>query len=138
MWRLRRLLEFKFFICHQRMHVPIQRALISVSNKLGLANFAQGLTAAGVKIYASGGTRRFLEEAGFSVVEVSSYTGFPEMMDGRLKTLHPKIHGGILCRHDNPADMQSAAEHGILTFELVVVNLYPFEATIGRPGVTPE
>jgi phosphoribosylaminoimidazolecarboxamide formyltransferase/IMP cyclohydrolase len=120
------------------MHVPIQRALISVSNKLGLANFAQGLTAAGVKIYASGGTRRFLEEAGFSVVEVSAYTGFPEIMDGRIKTLHPKIHGGILARHDRPEDRQAMSEHGIVTFELVVVNLYPFEDTVARPDVPDE
>jgi phosphoribosylaminoimidazolecarboxamide formyltransferase / IMP cyclohydrolase len=115
------------------MHVPIQRALISVSNKLGLANFAQGLAAAGVKIYGSGGTRRFLEEAGIAVEDVSAYTGFPEMMEGRIKTLHPKIHAGILARHDRAEDRQSLAEHGIVTFELVVVNLYPFEDTVARP-----
>ena len=117
------------------MHVPIQRALISVSNKLGSANFAQGLAAAGVKIYGSGGTRRFLEEAGIAVEDVSAYTGFPEMMDGRIKTLHPKIHAGILARHDRAEDRQSLAEHGIVTFELVVVNLYPFEDTVARPEV---
>jgi phosphoribosylaminoimidazolecarboxamide formyltransferase/IMP cyclohydrolase len=117
------------------MHVPIQRALISVSNKLGLANFAQGLAAAGVKIYGSGGTRRFLEEAGIAVEDVSAYTGFPEMMEGRIKTLHPKIHAGILARHDRAEDRQSLAEHGIITFELVVVNLYPFEDTVARPDV---
>ena len=115
------------------MYVPIQRALISVSNKLGLANFAQGLAAAGVKIYGSGGTRRFLEEAGVAVEDVSAYTGFPEMMEGRIKTLHPKIHAGILARHDRAEDRQSLAEHGIVTFELVVVNLYPFEDTVARP-----
>ena len=114
----------------------IQRALISVSDKLGLADFARGLVAAGVDIYSTGGTRKHLQSEGIAVCDVADYTGWPEMMDGRLKTLHPKVHGGILCRHDNPQDMKSAAEHGILTFELVVVNLYPFEATIARPGVT--
>jgi phosphoribosylaminoimidazolecarboxamide formyltransferase/IMP cyclohydrolase len=116
----------------------IQRALISVSDKLGLADFARGLVAAGVQIFSTGGTRKHLESEGIAVRDVSEYTGFPEMMDGRLKTLHPKVHGGILCRHDNPEDMKSLAEHGILTFELVVVNLYPFEATVARKGVTRE
>ncbi len=114
----------------------IQRALVSVSEKEGLADFARGLVAAGVEILSTGGTRRHLESAGIPVRDVSDYTGFPEMMHGRLKTLHPKVHGGILCRHDNPEDMQALAEHGILTLELVVVNLYPFEATIRKPGVT--
>ena len=114
----------------------IQRALISVSDKLGLAGFARGLVAAGVEIYSTGGTRKHLQNEGIAVRDVAEYTGFPEMMGGRLKTLHPKVHGGILCRHDNPADMQALAEHGILTFELVVVNLYPFETTVARPGVT--
>ena len=121
------------------MYLPrIQRALLSVSDKLGLADFARGLTAAGVEIFSTGGTRKHLESEGIPVRDVSEYTGFPEMMDGRLKTLHPKVHGGILCRHDNPEDMQSLAEHGILTFELVVVNLYPFEATVARKDVTLE
>jgi phosphoribosylaminoimidazolecarboxamide formyltransferase / IMP cyclohydrolase len=119
-------------------HVPIQRALISVSNKLGLADFAQGLATAGVKIYSTGGTRRFLEQTGIAVEDVSAYTGFPEMMEGRIKTLHPKIHGGILARPDQADDRKSLAEHGIVTFELVVVNLYPFEATVARPGVADE
>jgi phosphoribosylaminoimidazolecarboxamide formyltransferase/IMP cyclohydrolase len=116
----------------------IERALISVSDKCQLTEFAQGLVAAGVEIYASGGTRRHLEEAGIPVREVAAYTGFPEMMEGRLKTLHPKIHGGILCRRDREDDMAAAAEHGILPFELVVVNLYPFEQTVAREGVTVE
>jgi phosphoribosylaminoimidazolecarboxamide formyltransferase / IMP cyclohydrolase len=121
------------------MYVPrVQRALISVSDKLGLADFARGLSAAGVEIYSTGGTRKHLESEGVAVRDVAQYTGFPEMMDGRLKTLHPKVHGGILCRHDNPEDMRVLAEHGILTFELVVVNLYPFEATVARKGVTWE
>src|ERR1700722_13280134 len=119
-------------------HVPIQRALISVSNKLGLADFAQGLAMAGVKIYSTGGTRRFLEQAGIAVEDVSAYTGFPEMMEGRIKTLHPKIHGGILARPDRDDDRKSLADHGIVTFELVVVNLYPFETTVARPGVADE
>jgi phosphoribosylaminoimidazolecarboxamide formyltransferase / IMP cyclohydrolase len=114
----------------------IERALVSVSNKTGLLEFAQGLVAAGVEIYASGGSRKHLEDAGVPVKEVAAYTGFPEMMDGRIKTLHPKIHGGILCRRDNPEDMAAIAEQGIVPFELVVVNLYPFKETIARPGVT--
>lgn len=117
---------------------PIRRAMISVSEKLGLAGFAKGLVSAGVEIFSTGGTRRHLEAGGIPVRDVSEYTGFPEMMDGRLKTLHPKVHGGILCRHDNEEDMKSLAEHGIVTFELVVVNLYPFEATVARGGVTEE
>lgn len=115
---------------------PIKRALISVSDKLGLANFAQGLVDAGVEIYSTGGTRKYLKNEGIQVHDISNYTGFPEMMDGRLKTLHPKVFGGILCRHDNPADMESIDEYDIVSFELVVVNLYPFEATIARENVT--
>ena len=117
---------------------PIKRALVSVSDKLGLAGFARGLVSAGVEIFSTGGTRRHLEAEGIAVRDVSDYTGFPEMMDGRLKTLHPKVHGGILCRHDNPEDMKALAAQGILTFELVVVNLYPFAATVAKPGVTEE
>ena len=95
-----------------------------------------GWSAAGVEIFASGGSRRHLEEAGIPVREVAAYTGFPEMMDGRIKTLHPKIHGGILARRDRPDDMAALAEHGIVPFELVVVNLYPFAETVAREGVT--
>jgi len=117
----------------------IENAIISVSDKLGLADFARGLTECGVTIYSTGGTSRHLAEAGIEVRDISEYTGFPEMMDGRLKTLHPKVFGGILCRHDREDDMSGLAEHGIATFALVVVNLYPFEATIAREGVTlPE
>jgi phosphoribosylaminoimidazolecarboxamide formyltransferase/IMP cyclohydrolase len=116
--------------------ITIRRALVSVSDKSGLAEFAQGLAAAGVSLYASGGTQRFLVELGLKVTEVGEYTGFPEMLDGRVKTLHPKIHGGILCRHDRPDDMQDLERHGIVPFELVVVNLYPFEETVAKPGVT--
>jgi phosphoribosylaminoimidazolecarboxamide formyltransferase/IMP cyclohydrolase len=117
-------------------HITIRRALLSVSDKAGLDQLANGLVAAGVELFASGGTRKYLEQLGLPVREVGDYTGFPEMLDGRLKTLHPKIHGGILCRHDRPDDMQAIAQHGIVPFELVVVNLYPFEATIRRPDVT--
>ncbi|MDR2171155.1 MAG: bifunctional phosphoribosylaminoimidazolecarboxamide formyltransferase/IMP cyclohydrolase [Planctomycetaceae bacterium] len=116
----------------------ILRALISVSDKVGVAAFAKGLVAAGVEIYSTGGTRTHLAKEGVPVKDISDYTGFPEMMGGRLKTLHPKVHGGILCRRDNTDDMNSLLENGILTFELVVVNLYPFEATVAREGVTEE
>jgi phosphoribosylaminoimidazolecarboxamide formyltransferase/IMP cyclohydrolase len=116
----------------------IERALVSVSEKLGLAEFARGLVAAGVEIYSTGGTRRFLEDQEVGVSDVSAYTGFPEMLDGRVKTLHPKIHGGILCRRDRADDLQATREHGIKTFDLVVVNLYPFAATIARPNVSDE
>jgi phosphoribosylaminoimidazolecarboxamide formyltransferase / IMP cyclohydrolase len=114
----------------------IRRALISVSDKLGLGDFARALLSHGVQLYSTGGTRQFLESQGLKVVDVASYTGFPEMLEGRVKTLHPKVHGGILARHDRPDDLQALADHGILTFELVVVNLYPFEGTIARPNVT--
>ncbi|MCI0360354.1 MAG: bifunctional phosphoribosylaminoimidazolecarboxamide formyltransferase/IMP cyclohydrolase [Planctomycetaceae bacterium] len=116
--------------------IPVQRALISVSDKTGLAELARGLVAAGVELYSTGGTRAFLLKLGIDVRDVARYTGFPEMMEGRVKTLHPKIFGGILCRRDNPDDMQSVSEHDIATFELVVVNLYPFQQTIAKPGVT--
>ncbi len=110
--------------------------MISVSDKTGLADFARGLSAAGVELFSTGGTRRALEAEGLAVRDVAEYTGFPEMLDGRVKTLHPKIHGGILCRHDHAEDLQALVQHGILTFELVVVNLYPFEQTIARQGVS--
>lgn len=113
----------------------IQRALISVSDKTGLVPLAHQLVAAGIEIYSTGGTRKHLEAAGLPVQDVSAYTSFPEIMDGRVKTLHPKIFGGILCRHDNAEDRASLTEHGIRTFELVVVNLYPFRETVAKPGV---
>ncbi len=118
--------------------LPIQRALISVSDKTDLDSFARALDAAGVEIFSTGGTRRYLEEAGIAVRDVADYTGFPEMMDGRVKTLHPKVHGGLLCRRDNEAHMAAAKEHGIEMFDLVVVNLYPFEETIAWPEVSVE
>lgn len=116
---------------------PVRRALISVTDKAGLSEFAQSLAAAGVEIYSTGGTRKHLEAAGIAVHDIASYTGFPEMMHGRLKTLHPKVFGGILARLDEPEDRTAMESHGIVGFELVVVNLYPFEATVARPGVTP-
>lgn len=117
---------------------PIKRALLSVSDKTGLLDFAKSLVESGVELFSTGGTRKHLADAGLPVRDVADYTGFPEMMDGRVKTLHPKVHGGILCRHDNPGDMKSLADHGILSFELVVVNLYPFEQTVANPAVTIE
>ncbi|GHT18528.1 bifunctional purine biosynthesis protein PurH [Planctomycetales bacterium] len=116
----------------------ITRALISVSDKMGLSAFAKGLNAAGIEIYSTGGTRSHLEKEGIPVIDVADYTGFPEMMGGRLKTLHPKVHGGILCRRDNVGDINALAENNIKTFELVVINLYPFESTIAKEGVTEE
>src|SRR2546423_14022022 len=116
--------------------IPIKRVLISVSDKSGLAELAKELTAAGAEIYSTGGTRKFLSDHGFASREVAEYTAFPEMMHGRVKTLHPKIFGGILCRRDHPEDIAACREHGIELIDLVVVNLYPFEQTIARGGVT--
>jgi phosphoribosylaminoimidazolecarboxamide formyltransferase/IMP cyclohydrolase len=114
----------------------IQRALLSVSDKTGLVAFAQALTAAGIELLSTGGTARVLREAGLTVKDVSEHTGFPEMLDGRVKTLHPKIHGGLLFLRDHPAHEAAAKQHGIAPIDLVVVNLYPFEATVARPDVT--
>jgi phosphoribosylaminoimidazolecarboxamide formyltransferase/IMP cyclohydrolase len=116
----------------------IKRALISVSDKTGIVDFARELSAMGVEILSTGGTAKTLRDAGVPVIEVSDYTGFPEMLDGRLKTLHPKIHGGLLSRRSNPKDMEDIKKHGISTIDLVVVNLYPFEKTISKPNVTFE
>ncbi len=111
---------------------PIVRALISVSDKTGLEDFARFLADAGVAILSTGGTARRLQEAGIAVTEVSAHTGFPEMMDGRVKTLHPMIHGGILALRDESAHIAAMDEHGIAPIDLVVVNLYPFEDTLRR------
>ncbi|MFM7275597.1 MAG: bifunctional phosphoribosylaminoimidazolecarboxamide formyltransferase/IMP cyclohydrolase, partial [Gammaproteobacteria bacterium] len=111
---------------------PVRRALISVSDKTGVADFARALAALGVEILSTGGTHKLLAGAGIAVREVSDYTGFPEMMDGRVKTLHPKVHGGILGRRDQ--DFSVMAAHDIAPIDLVVVNLYPFEATVAKPG----
>ena len=113
------------------------RALISVSDKSGLLDFATRLAALGWEIVSTGGTARVLREAGIETIDVSTVTGFPEMMDGRVKTLHPLVHGGLLARRDDPAHMEAAAAHGITPIDLVVVNLYPFRETVARAGVTP-
>ena len=112
------------------------QALISVSDKTGVLELARGLAALGVTLLSTGGTAKMLGDAGLRVVEVAQHTGFPEMLDGRVKTLHPTIHGGLLARRDVPAHMQSLHEHGIATIDLLVVNLYPFEATVAKPGCT--
>ncbi len=117
---------------------PVRRALISVSDKTGLEAFARELTSLGIEIYSTGGTRSFLLDLGFSAQEVATYTGFPEVMDGRVKTLHPKIFGGILARRTLEEDRKALSDHGILEFDLVVVNLYPFEQTVQKSGVTIE
>src|SRR4030042_871212 len=114
----------------------IKKAIISVSNKEGIVEFAKALGSLGIEILSTGGTAKALREAGISVTEVSEYTGFPEMLDGRVKTLHPKIHGGLLSRRDNLRDMEEIKEQGIDTIDMVVVNLYPFEETISRQGVS--
>ena len=116
------------------MALQIRRALISVSDKSGIINFAQALADAGVEILSTGGTYNTLLEAGIKVVEVSEHTGSPEIMDGRVKTLHPKIHGGILARRG--VDDEVLAAQAIDLIDLVVVNLYPFAATIARPDCT--
>jgi len=120
------------------MSRPIHRALISVSDKSGLENFARQLADYGVELLSTGGTYRALEEAGITVTEVSEHTGFPEMMDGRVKTLHPTIHGGLLSVRDNVAHVAAMDEHKIAPIDLLVVNLYPFEATIAREGATRD
>lgn len=116
----------------------IKRALISVSNKDGIIDFAQGLYSKGIEILSTGGTAKLLRENNIDVMDVSDYTGFPEMMNGRVKTLHPKIHGALLALRDNDAHMKSADDHDIQPIDLLVVNLYPFEATIQKEGVTLE
>ncbi len=114
----------------------IKRALVSVSDKTGIVEFARELNAFGVEILSTGGTAKLLREDGLPVKDVSEYTGFPEMMDGRVKTLHPKVHGGLLGLRDNEAHVAKMQEHGIEPIDMVVVNLYPFEATVANPGCT--
>ena len=110
----------------------VTRALVSVSDKTGIVDFAAALHELGVEIISTGGTAKRLGDSGVPVIEVSEHTGFPELMDGRVKTLHPKIHGGLLARRD--ADADAMREHRIDAIDLLVVNLYPFEQTIARPG----
>src|SRR3954470_11582734 len=117
---------------------PVRRALVSVSDKTGLVEFARALQNFGVEILSTGGTAKALRDAGIEVRDVSDVTGFPEMLDGRVKTLHPRIHGGILAVRDNPEHARALEEHGTGPIDMVVVNLYPFEQTIAREGVTLE
>ncbi|TGU75175.1 bifunctional phosphoribosylaminoimidazolecarboxamide formyltransferase/IMP cyclohydrolase [Geomonas terrae] len=116
----------------------IGRALVSVSEKTGLVEFSRALAGYGVEILSTGGTAKLLREAGIPVKDVSEFTGFPEMLDGRVKTLHPKVHGGILGMRENPAHVAKMQEHGIEPIDMVVVNLYPFEATVAKEDCTME
>jgi phosphoribosylaminoimidazolecarboxamide formyltransferase/IMP cyclohydrolase len=118
------------------MPAPIAQALISVSDKAGVVEFARALSRLGVRLLSTGGTAKALAEAGLAVTEIGDYTGFPEMLDGRVKTLHPKVHGGILARRDLPAHVAALEQHAIPPIDLVVVNLYPFRETVARPGCT--
>src|ERR1700710_291560 len=114
----------------------IRRALLSVSDKTGLVPFAQTLAAAGVELISTGGTARALREAGLGVKDISEHTGFPEMLDGRVKTLHPKVHGGLLYIRGNETHEAAVRAHDIQPIDLGVVNLYPFEQTVAKPDVT--
>jgi phosphoribosylaminoimidazolecarboxamide formyltransferase/IMP cyclohydrolase len=114
------------------------RAILSVSNKAGVVDFARGLRELGVELYSTGGTQKAIDQAGIEVASISKLTGFPEILDGRVKTLHPAVHGGILARRDVPEHMAAIAENGISTIDLVVVNLYPFVETVTRSGVSLE
>src|SRR5271155_6080079 len=118
--------------------MAVERALISVFDKSGIVEFAKRLAALRIEILSTGGTSRLLRESGVSVRDVADFTGWPEMLGGRVKTLHPKVHGGILFQRGKPEDRKQTAEHGIVPIDLVVVNLYPFSATAAKPGVTPE
>jgi phosphoribosylaminoimidazolecarboxamide formyltransferase/IMP cyclohydrolase len=120
--------------CEEIM-AKIERAILSVTDKTGLVEFAGRLAAQGVELISTGGTARVLREAGLKVRDISDLTGFPEMLDGRVKTLHPKVHGGILHVRSNPAHVAAVKEHGILPIDMLVVNLYAFEKTAGKPGV---
>src|SRR5260221_5591663 len=114
----------------------IQGALVSVSDKSALIQLAQTLAKAGVELISTGGTARALRDAGLAVKDISEHTGFPEMLDGRVKTLHPKVHGGLLYIRGNDSHEAAVKAHGITPIDLVVVNLYPFEATVARPDVS--
>ena len=116
----------------------VSRALLSVSDKTGLVDFARGLAECGIDLISTGGTRKALADAGLRVRDISEVTGFPEMLDGRVKTLHPLVHGGLLAIRDNPQHMATCKEHNIGLIDLVVVNLYPFEQTLAKAGSTPE
>ena len=116
----------------------VRRALISVSDKFGIMDFAKGIEKLGIEILSTGGTAKLLRDGGVKVRDVSDFTGFPEMLDGRVKTLHPKIHGGLLGRRSNPEHVKQMSEHGIAPIDLVIVNLYPFEQTVARDGCSLE
>src|SRR5208282_466353 len=118
--------------------MAIERAVVSVYDKRGVVEFARGLAGAGVEILSTGGTAKLLREAGLAVRDVAELTGWPEMLGGRVKTLHPKIHGGILYRRGLAGDREEAAQHGLAAIDLVVVNLYPFEATAAKAELTAE
>src|SRR5271154_7058366 len=113
----------------------IQRAILSVTDKTGLVDFARQLSALGIELISTGGTAKLLRDSGIVVKDISELTGFPEMLDGRVKTLHPKVHGGILHRREDSGHRAAVAEHGILAIDMVVVNLYAFEKTAAKPGV---
>ena len=117
------------------MSILVKQALISVSDKTGVVELARALVQMQVSIFSTGGTAKLLADNGIPVTEVAAYTGYPEMLDGRLKTLHPMIHGGLLARRDNPAHMAAIKDAGIEPIDLAVVNLYPFTQTISRPGL---
>ena len=118
--------------------LPVRRALLSVSDKTGLVDFARALAAHGAELLSTGGTAKALRDAGLAVTDVSDHTGFPEMMDGRVKTLHPKVHGGLLALRDNADHQAAAAAHGIAPIDMVVINLYPFEATVAKGAPRPD
>ena len=113
----------------------VQRALISVSDKTGVVDFVKELSGLGIELLSTGGTAKAIKDAGIDVKDVSDYTGFPEMLGGRLKTLHPKIHGGLLWRRDNLQDQEDLKSNSIESIDLVVVNLYPFDLTVSNPDV---
>jgi phosphoribosylaminoimidazolecarboxamide formyltransferase/IMP cyclohydrolase len=116
----------------------IERAIISVTDKTGVVDFARALSGFGAQILSTGGTARAMRDGGVSVTDISEYTGFPEMLDGRVKTLHPKVHGGLLGMRDNQEHVKTMAEHGIKNIDMLVVNLYQFEKTVAKQGVTLE
>src|ERR1700729_2934189 len=116
----------------------VERALISVYDKTGIVEFARELASLSIEIVSTGGTAKMLRDAGVAVRDVAELTGWPEMLGGRVKTLHPKVHGGILFRRGDAGDLDQTAEHKIAPIDLVVVNLYPFEATAAKPALTPE
>ena len=116
----------------------IERAIISVTDKTGVVDFARSLSTFSVQVLSTGGTARVLREGGITVTDISEYTGFPEMLDGRVKTLHPKVHGGILGIRDNPEHVKMMKQHGIENIDLLVINLYQFEKTVAKDRVTLE